>query len=108
MWQVSDIVLTAAFQGYTSFNKAKVVKNNWNKKSKGYGFASFQDPIEGARVLKEMQGAYIGAAGGEGRSRGGSRLCPDPLTSMNMRQLSGEPFLGKGGGRASALGCMQS
>lgn len=58
--EVNDTVLMAAFQNYTSFNKAKVARNGYNKKSKGYGFVSFQDPIEGARVLKEMQGAYIG------------------------------------------------
>ncbi|KAK2075629.1 hypothetical protein QBZ16_001737 [Prototheca wickerhamii] len=58
--EVSDTVLTAAFQNYGSFNMARIVRNSWNKKSKGYGFASFSDPTEGARVLKEMQGAYIG------------------------------------------------
>lgn len=55
--------MTAAFQNYGSFNMARIVRNSWNKKSKGYGFASFSDPTEGARVLKEMQGAYIGERG---------------------------------------------
>lgn len=58
--EVSDAVLTAAFQRFPTFQKAKVVRYKHNGKSKGYGFASFGDITEGAKVLKEMQGKYVG------------------------------------------------
>lgn len=58
--QVSDAVLTAAFQKFPTFQKAKVVRYAHNGKSKGYGFASFGDMIEGTKVLREMDGKYIG------------------------------------------------
>ncbi|EFN50925.1 hypothetical protein CHLNCDRAFT_37645 [Chlorella variabilis] len=58
--EVSDAVLTAAFQRFPTFQKAKVVRYAHNGKSKGYGFVSFGDTIEGAKVLREMQGKYVG------------------------------------------------
>lgn len=58
--EVSDAVLTAAFQKFPTFQKAKVVRYAHNGKSKGYGFASFGDMIEGTKVLREMDGKYIG------------------------------------------------
>ncbi|KAK2959246.1 putative RNA-binding protein [Blattamonas nauphoetae] len=39
--EVTDEMLTREFSVYPSFNKAKVVKDNKTKKSKGYGFLSF-------------------------------------------------------------------
>lgn len=53
-------MLTAAFQRFPTFQKAKVVRYAHNGKSKGYGFVSFGDTIEGAKVLREMQGKYVG------------------------------------------------
>lgn len=58
--QVTDPVLANAFRKYSSFNKAKVVRFSHNNKTKGYGFVSLQDPLEGARCLREMNGKYIG------------------------------------------------
>lgn len=42
----------------------QVIRHHHNGKSKGYGFVSFGDQIEGARVMKEMQGKYIGELAG--------------------------------------------
>ena len=44
----------------------QVIRYSHNGKSKGYGFVSFGDQIEGVRVIKEMTGKYVGesAAGG--------------------------------------------
>lgn len=39
---------------------AQVVRYAHNGKSKGYGFVSFGDQIEGVRVIKEMNGKYVG------------------------------------------------
>ena len=58
--QVDDRMLQEAFQKYESLVKAKVVRNSHTRKSKGYGFVSFNDHIEGARALREMNGKYIG------------------------------------------------
>jgi len=58
--EVNDTMLAAAFQHYTSFTMAKVVREKWKNKSKGYGFVSFQDPLEGGKVLREMDKKYIG------------------------------------------------
>ncbi|KDD76440.1 hypothetical protein H632_c225p1 [Helicosporidium sp. ATCC 50920] len=58
--EVSDTVLQSAFQIYPSFQKSRIVRSGHNAKSKGYGFVSFGDPVEGARAMREMQGKYIG------------------------------------------------
>jgi hypothetical protein len=57
---VTDAVLATAFQRYSSFQRARVVMHRGTGKSRGFGFVSLGDAIEGARVLKEMQGKYIG------------------------------------------------
>lgn len=64
--QVTDAHLTAAFNKYSSFNKAKVVRSSHNNKTKGYGFVSLGDIQEGAKCLREMQGKYIGGPVGRG------------------------------------------
>ena len=85
--EVNDDVLTKAFNKYSSFAKARIVRDKHSNKSKGaplelllstcscwlalwteafctiatgYGFVSLLDPIEGARALREMNGKYIG------------------------------------------------
>ena len=58
--EVNDDVLTKAFAKYPSFNKAKVIRQRSTNKSKGYGFVSFGDLMEGAKVLREMEGKYVG------------------------------------------------
>jgi len=58
--EVNDDVLTKAFVKYTSFAKAKVVRDKRSNKTKGYGFVSFLDPLDFAKALREMDGKYIG------------------------------------------------
>lgn len=41
--EVTDDNLAGAFRKYSSFAKAKIIREKWNKKSKGYGFVSFLD-----------------------------------------------------------------
>ena len=50
----------AAAVQYKSFQRAKVVREKWNHKTKGYGFVSFADSADMVRALKEMNGRYIG------------------------------------------------
>lgn len=58
--ETNDEVLNKAFARFPTFNKAKVVRDKKTNKTKGFGFASFSDPIEGAKALREMDGKYVG------------------------------------------------
>jgi len=58
--ETNDDVLAHAFSTYPSFQKAKVIRNKHTQKSMGYGFASFKDPWDMTKALREMQGKYIG------------------------------------------------
>ncbi|KAK0551625.1 hypothetical protein OC846_003221 [Tilletia horrida] len=58
---VTDEVLTKAFQKYATFVKAKVVRKKADDKSKGYGFVSFSDPEDFLKAWKEMDGKYVGS-----------------------------------------------
>lgn len=58
--EVSDDGLARAFAKYTSMQKAKVVRDKRNSKSRGYGFVSFKDPNDFMKAMKEMNGKYIG------------------------------------------------
>lgn len=58
--EVTDDVLMRVFNKYSSFQKAKVVRERNSKKSKGYGFVSFKDPNDFIRAMREMNGKYVG------------------------------------------------
>ena len=55
--EVTDETLTLAFKHYRSFNKAKVIRERWNNKTKGYGFVSFSDSADMVACMKSMNGA---------------------------------------------------
>ncbi|KAF8768893.1 hypothetical protein HU200_007458 [Digitaria exilis] len=58
--EVNDDVLTKAFSKYPSFNMARVIRDKWTGKTKGYGFVSFANASDLAAALKEMNGKYVG------------------------------------------------
>jgi hypothetical protein len=58
--EVTDDGLKRAFMQYKSLNKARVVHDKRNDKSRGFGFVSFLDPQDFIRALKEMNGKYVG------------------------------------------------
>lgn len=58
--EVSDELLAHSFSRYVSFQRAKVVRDKYTHKSRGYGFVSFADPFDCAKALREMNGKYIG------------------------------------------------
>mmetsp|Transcript_2878 Transcript_2878/g.4198 ORF Transcript_2878/g.4198 Transcript_2878/m.4198 type:complete len:113 (+) Transcript_2878:560-898(+) len=58
--EVNDTVLAKAFAKYSSFAKAKVIRNKKTQKSKGFGFVSFLDPFDCAAALREVNGKYVG------------------------------------------------
>lgn len=57
--EVTDEILTRAFSKYPSFVKAKVVRDKRSKKTKGFGFASFRDPNDFVRCMREMNGVCV-------------------------------------------------
>lgn len=58
--EVTDELLKNAFMKYSSFLKARVVRDSRTGKSKGYGFVSLKDPDDYMKAMEEMQGKYIG------------------------------------------------
>lgn len=58
--EVNDDVLANAFKKYTSFAKAKVVRDRKTLKSKGFGFVSLTNVDDYIRAMREMQGKYVG------------------------------------------------
>ncbi|XP_069356151.1 RNA-binding protein 42-like isoform X1 [Maniola hyperantus] len=58
---VTDELLTRTFGKYTSFQRAKVIRDKRTNKSKGFGFVSFKDPGDFIKAMKEMDGRYVGS-----------------------------------------------
>lgn len=58
--EVTDEVLASAFRKYKSFDRARVVRDKRTGKTKGYGFASFTDPNDMLKAIKEMNYKYVG------------------------------------------------
>jgi len=57
---VTDELLARTFSKYSSFQRARVVRDKRTGKTKGFGFVSFLDPHDMASAIKEMNGKYIG------------------------------------------------
>lgn len=58
---VTDELLVRTFSKYSSFQRAKVVRDKRTNKSKGFGFVSFKDPGDFIKAMKEMDGRYVGS-----------------------------------------------
>jgi RNA recognition motif-containing protein len=58
--EVTDEILSTAFRKYSSFNKARVVRDKRTGKSKGYGFVSIRDASDYIKAMREMNGKYVG------------------------------------------------
>jgi RNA recognition motif-containing protein len=55
---VNDDLLARTFSKYPSFLKARVIRDKWTKKTKGYGFVSFKDPHDFIQAMREMNGQH--------------------------------------------------
>ena len=55
---MTDETLGRAFSKYTTFVRAKVVRDKRTQKTKGYGFVSFRDPNDYVRAIREMNGKW--------------------------------------------------
>lgn len=58
---VTDEILSNAFSKYSSFNKARVIRDKRTKKTRGFGFVSFSDHNDFMRAIKEVNGKYVGS-----------------------------------------------
>ncbi|CAK1549439.1 unnamed protein product [Leptosia nina] len=58
---VTDELLARTFGKYSSFQRAKVIRDKRTNKSKGFGFVSFKDPGDFIKAMKEMDGRYVGS-----------------------------------------------
>eukprot|EP00299_Pterocystis_sp_00344_P005042 c16367_g1_i1.p1 GENE.c16367_g1_i1~~c16367_g1_i1.p1 ORF type:complete len:163 (+),score=31.65 c16367_g1_i1:212-700(+) len=54
--ECSDDTLAKAFSKYSSFAKARVVRDKRTGESRGYGFVSLLDPEEFVTAMREMNG----------------------------------------------------
>ncbi|KAI0771619.1 RNA-binding domain-containing protein [Trametes elegans] len=59
---VSDDVLSNAFNKYTSFQKARVIRDRLSGKAK-FGFVAFSDPEDFLKAWKEMDGMLSSTSG---------------------------------------------
>ena len=53
---VNDDTLAKAFSKYPTFLKAKVIRDKFSKKTKGFGFVSFRDAHDFMQAMREMNG----------------------------------------------------
>jgi RNA recognition motif-containing protein len=58
--EVNDEVLGNAFKKYASFAKAKVIRDRKTLKSRGFGFISVTNMDDYIKLMREMQGKYVG------------------------------------------------
>ncbi|NP_001091125.1 RNA binding motif protein 42 L homeolog [Xenopus laevis] len=59
--EVNDDILARAFSRYSSFLRAKVIRDKRTGKTKGFGFVSFKDPNDYVRAMREVNGKYVGS-----------------------------------------------
>merc|ERR1719487_2218888 len=58
--EVTDDLLANAFRKFSSFQKAKVIRDKRTGKTKGYGFVSFSAPEDMVAALRDVNGRYVG------------------------------------------------
>ena len=56
---VNDDTLARAFSKYSSFLKARVIRDKFTKKTKGFGFVSFKSPQDFMQAMKDMNGVFL-------------------------------------------------
>merc|ERR1712135_252851 len=58
--EVTDDLLANAFRKYSSFQKAKVIRDKRTGKTKGYGFVSFSAPEDMVAALRDVHFRCVG------------------------------------------------
>lgn len=86
---VSDDVLSNAFNKYTSFTKARVIRDRLSQKAK-YGFVAFSDPEDFLKAWKEMDGKYVGNRPIKLKKADDAAIRPVEIGHRKARQLEKE------------------
>ena len=60
-YEVTDDILSNAFDGYESFKGARVMVDLTTNKSRGFGFVSFGSKDEAEKAIDEMNGCFVGS-----------------------------------------------
>merc|ERR1719159_2332465 len=87
--EVTDDLLANAFRKYSSFQKAKVIRDKRPGKTKGYGFVSFSAPEDMVAALRDVNGRYVGNRPVRLKKSNWKEKAIDSEKSMNsgLRQL---------------------
>jgi len=104
---VSDEGLTAAFGGYKSFVKAKVIRDKMTTKSRGFGFVSYADPEDFMKAWKDMDGKYVGSRPVK-ISKATTQVGSVHIGERKARQLEKALENKRGVGRHRGMGIMPS
>ncbi|TFY54095.1 hypothetical protein EVG20_g9849 [Dentipellis fragilis] len=83
---VSDDVLSNAFNKYPSFQKARVIRDRLSQKAK-FGFVAFSDPEDFLKAWKEMDGKYVGNRPIRLKKADQSAIRPVEIGHRKARQL---------------------
>lgn len=86
---VSDDVLSNAFNKYPSFTKARVIRDRLSQKAK-YGFVAFSDPEDFLKAWKEMDGKYVGNRPVKLKKADTNAIRPVEIGHRKARQLEME------------------
>jgi len=86
---VSDDVLSNAFNRYTSFMKARVIRDRLSGKAK-YGFVAFSDPEDFLKAWKEMDGKYVGNRPVKLKKADSTAIRPVEIGHRKAKQLETE------------------
>lgn len=86
---VSDDVLSNAFNKYPSFQKARVIRDRLSGKAK-YGFVAFSDPEDFLRAWKEMDGKYVGNRPVKLKKADSTAIRPVEIGHRKAKQLEQE------------------
>lgn len=59
-YKVSDNELKEIFEEYGSVDSVRIVTDKYTGKSKGFGFVTIEDHVEGNKAIKELNGSTLG------------------------------------------------
>ena len=58
-FKVDENDLKGIFEEYGSVNEAKIIKDKFSGRSKGFGFITMNDSVEGNKAISELNGTTL-------------------------------------------------
>ncbi len=58
-YRVDEDDLTGIFEEYGTVNDAKIIKDKFNGRSKGFGFVTMSQSQDGTKAINELNGATL-------------------------------------------------